>query len=108
MHRAVFMKALRALKGLLERFGEWHEADVVRRALSGDDEDLREFLESNELWGGSGSIADQSGYSQGEAGRRAIRAVLIELGMKQLGEGIANVRTRSWVDAFVDWQQEAD
>jgi hypothetical protein len=41
--------------------GETGLALTVRSVVSGDDANLDAFLVSNELWGGAGSIADQSG-----------------------------------------------
>lgn len=86
--------------------GDTAQADVVRQALSASPDELEAFLASNELWGGAGSIADQAGFDHGRAGRRPIEAVLIRLGEAQLDRGIANARTRMWIDAFRMWQDE--
>jgi hypothetical protein len=81
-------------------------ADLVRQALAGPPDELMAFLASNELWGGAGSIADQAGSELGRASRRPLEAVLIQLGETQLARGIANPRTRMWIDAFQMWQDE--
>jgi hypothetical protein len=65
---------------------------------------LEEFLRSNDLWGGAGSIADQP-----LAGRSAqwkeLEGLLIQLGKIQLSHGIANIRTKSGVETFEKWHQ---
>jgi hypothetical protein len=102
---------LEALEMVLAQHGERRAAEKIRRALAGADSDLRTFLVSNELWGGSGSIADQAGIDHtginpGRESRRAIEAALIALGLEQMRQGLVNVRTEMWVAAFSTWQQE--
>jgi hypothetical protein len=86
---------------LLEDGHEDSIAATVRTALSGSGEKLEEFLMSNELWGGSGSIADQSLISGSH--RRTLESLLIKLGKLQLGTGRTNHRTAMWVSAFEEW-----
>jgi hypothetical protein len=50
---------------LLDSARDNSAAVTVRDALSGTEEKLERFLVSNELWGGAGSIADQSADSEG-------------------------------------------
>lgn len=95
-------KELEALRDALAVHGEPLLADSVQAALDGDESELDTFMVSNDLWGGSGSIADQAGLPRSE-GRRAIEAALINLGEQQTRRGVANVRTEQWVDAFRSW-----
>jgi hypothetical protein len=75
-------------------------------ALSSPDELLVAFLTSNELWGGSGSIADQAGLTLGRrGGRRKVEQALIELGGEQIRVGHVNIRTASWVGTFKEWRE---
>lgn len=92
------------LVALLEQF----EVPSVAQAasLSADDGRLDEFLRSDELWGGAGSIADQAGLNTKDAvGRRAMENALIALGKEQIRQGIVNPRTLSWVEIFVEWRE---
>jgi hypothetical protein len=59
--------------------GREESSVMVRDALCGSEETLERFLESNELWGGSGSIADQSLITDQER-RKALEGLLIRLG----------------------------
>jgi hypothetical protein len=91
---------------VLERSGESVLASRVSSALAGTDADFDAFIVSNDLWGGSGSIADQAGVGLGHAsGRRSIEAVLIELGELQEQAGKVNARTAMWVAAFKEWRR---
>ena len=100
---------LAALADALRRPGEWDWpfVDMVTNALAGTDQELEAFLLSNELWGGSGSIADQAGFEpeRGDVRRRVERA-LVNLGEAQIQAGLVNIRTESWVSAFKKWQQQ--
>jgi hypothetical protein len=80
-------------------------AAAVTNALSSSEESLVEFLMSDDIWGGSGSIADQAGLALGRRdGRRSIEQALIALGEEQIRMGYVNIRTASWVDTFKEWQ----
>ena len=72
--------------------------------MSGGERD--QFLVSNELWGGAGSIADQAGIDVGRSGRREIESALIDLGEEQIRRGLVNPRTASWVDTFKKWRRD--
>ena len=73
----------------------------MQEAATGSDEQLVAYLKSNELWGGSGSIADQAGLSaKTEHTRRSIEKRLVELGDMQVAAGILNPRTSMWAEAF--------
>ena len=91
---------LEELESVLARHGEATFAARVRGTLDADGDMLREFLVSNDLWGGAGSIADQAGVGAGREVRRAIEDVLERLGTEQLRRGPLNPRTRMWTEAF--------
>lgn len=92
---------LRRLWAALRRSGAEREANLVGAALSGSADELAAFLVSNELWGGSGSIADQAGVDRGQEARREIETALIALGQQQMSAGRVNERTSMWTSAFV-------
>ena len=74
-------------------------------ALEGGDAELWEFLTSNALWGGAGSLADQ-GLNEIPTGRAKLEALLIRLGREQMRVGRTNVRTEMWVSAFEQWRAQ--
>ncbi len=78
----------------------------AREALSSSDAGFEAFLVSNELWGGSGSIADQVLISD-PAARAKLEGLLIELGTLQMEAGKTNVRTATWIAAFENWRQSS-
>jgi hypothetical protein len=97
---------LERLKTLLVRADEDYLASLVAHALDGSDEEFEEFLVSNALWGGAGSVADQAGVSRdGDVHilKKEIESTLIELERTQIEAGRTNARTRIWVDAFEHW-----
>jgi hypothetical protein len=94
---------LRRLSALLEKHGE--PGPELAAALSAAEEELDGFLTSNELWGGAGSIADQTGGAKRTAASREIAALLIELGNEQIRLGLVNPRTADWVKAFTEWRR---
>lgn len=99
-----FRRLLTELHAALVHVADKGCANEVERALVSSDVGLQEFLGSNELWGGAGSIADEAGMDSGrDEGRRRIEAILVRLGEAQQQAGLVNVRTRSWVDAFREW-----
>ena len=90
---------------LLELGGEDTFADELKNILSKNEESIWQYLESNEIWGGSGSIADQSLIENKEL-RSKLTELLIELGSYQLKEGRVNVRTESWMQTFRNWKEQ--
>lgn len=64
-----------------------------------------EYLVSNDLWGGAGSVADQALLNFPEATAQLER-LLIRLGRVQMSLGRVNVRTEMWVTVFEKWQAE--
>jgi hypothetical protein len=97
---------------LLESGGDLSFAAAIRGELTGSEEALSSFLISNELWGGSGSVAD-SGFAYDwknadlpnrEENRAALERLMIKLGRLQIAAGHVNVRTQMWVEAFEQWR----
>jgi hypothetical protein len=97
-------QCLECLAAVLRQNHELNHARVVENALSGSLDDLKGFLASNDLWGGSGSLADQAGSEQSRIVKRLIEAALIKLGEQQILEGVKNVRTQMWINTFRQWQ----
>jgi hypothetical protein len=107
---------------ILSGIADWLEAgeDYVfapkaRDKCSAPDKEFEEFLVSNDLWGGSGSLADsvfafRSGGDQDERNRlrkknRAeFEGLMIQLGRHQMAQGKTNLRTSRWVEAFEAWK----
>lgn len=99
---------LEHLAKLLHENGESVNAAKVEDAVAGSDQDLDMFLRSNDLWGGSGSIADQAGVvgtGWRTDARRKIEHALIQLGNEQIRVGRVNPRTAMWVMAFNEWER---
>jgi hypothetical protein len=71
----------------------------LEEALQGDDDMMWEFLTSNQLWGGAGSVADQAILEFPEE-RSELELKLIDLGRMQLELQRPNLRTEMWVSAF--------
>jgi hypothetical protein len=96
----VLREQLSDLSAVLARHGESKASAQVTAACISPEADMRAFLTSNELWGGSGSIADQSGVSSPAPARAQIEEALIQLGEAQIAAGVVNSRTNMWIEAF--------
>ena len=96
------------LAAILAKAGEDRLQGAVLEALESTDDRFEEFLRSNDLWGGSGSIADQAGIDENGklSSRKEIAAALIALGDEQLQQDVSNMRTKMWVTAFQKWLQQ--
>jgi hypothetical protein len=105
MHTAI-LDLLAELRDALAIAGESHFAGIAQNAIAGTELERMAFLESNDLWGGSGSIADQAGVASERPCRRTIEAALISLGQEQLHLGLANPRTASWIEVFAEWRRQ--
>ena len=107
MDNAPVTSVLTEIASLLEAGHEESLAVAVRNALSGSAQTLEEFLRSNQLWGGAGSIADQAflTFAGRSEQRKELENLLIQLGRIQLSHGNANVRTKTGVEAFEKWRQ---
>ena len=91
---------LEDLAGALADVGEASHAATVREIAESSDGAIYHFLASNELWGGSGSIADSAGIGSSPRARRRIERILARLGQAQLERGIINPRTKMWTESF--------
>jgi len=80
-----------------------HGSNFLPTALAGDDAPLWDFLISNDLWGGAGSIADQALMDAGAEVRRKFYRLMVDLGHEQMKSGKVNARTSMWVEAFEKW-----
>jgi hypothetical protein len=88
---------------------EKHDSPSLAQAavLSAAEGKLDDFIKSNELWGGPGSIADQAGLKAGRTeGRKEIERALIALGKEQVAQGKVNPRTAGWVNTFLEWNDK--
>lgn len=101
-----FTKQLRRLRSALEECGEQAFANRIEDVIEMPRDKCEEFLVSNELWGGAGSIADQAGVDRGRRLRRKVERALIELGEAQVRNSLVNQRTTSWVDVFRKWADD--
>jgi len=71
---------------------------------------LVEAFDTNEFWGGAGSLADQGMCLDGPAdaasfreARRAFWQHMARVGRSLLSNGAANPRVSMWVDVFEGW-----
>jgi hypothetical protein len=94
---------LQEISALLERHN--NSSNTLAISLQEDDKKMWDYLVSNELWGGAGSVADQAVLEFPDA-RRQLDTLLIRLGREQISLGRVNVRTETWVSAFEKWQAE--
>ena len=93
-----FRTLLTQLAEILEQGGQ-PQAPDVRDASGGSDEELEQYLTSNDLWGGSGSVAD-SAFVACEPGQQQFQETMVRLGRLQMEAGKTNVRTEMWVTHF--------
>jgi len=94
------------LAAALDAGGEPALALRARVAAEAPEHDLQEYLTSNDLWGGAGSVADQAGGGGSRSPKRkAIEAALVALGIEQIRVGTVNIRTQGWVSAFDEWSR---
>jgi len=104
---------LTELAAVLDLDSEMNWSSAVRHAMSNSDEELLKFLESNDFWGGSGSIADSAftdsrGVSDPEEWkkkRNRFLGLMCDLGRLQIANGFPNSRTVMWVEAFEHWRR---
>ncbi len=90
---------LKEIKSLLEAGKEYYNFGLIKNILNSDEEELWNFLTSNELWGGAGSIADQALLDNKDL-RIRLEKLLIKLGDIQIAKDRINIRTRMWIAAF--------
>jgi hypothetical protein len=102
----VLRQSLVELRELLQACGEHVHLAGLSDALEGDDGAMNVYLQSNDLWGGSGSIADQACLTGRGETRKNLERLLIKLGNEQGRVGVVNVRTAEWVTVFEGWARE--
>ena len=93
------IEKLEELQSLLTQGGDTYYVDQIQEAISNGEESIWQYLCSNELWGGAGSIADQA-VLENKSVRKKLEQILIEIGRFQQSVGRVNVRTEMWVSAF--------
>jgi hypothetical protein len=96
------------LATVLREAGDSKLASRVDAVLTQSDADVGAFIQSNELWGGAGSIADQAGMAEGTRTRtrRRVERALIDLGREQVRINKLNPRTLGWVKTFERWAED--
>ena len=92
-------KILSEMCGLFIDCGETRRTQLVQEAFEANEEELKNFLVSNELWGGAGSIADEA-CLENKQKRESLEKLLIKLGKIQIKAKIVSSRTDMWVTAF--------
>ncbi len=95
---------LQEISALLERYN-WSSNELAI-ALLGDDKKMWDYLVSNAIWGGAGSIADHYMWDFPNS-RRQLETLLIRLGREQMSLGRVNERTEMWVTAFESWKAKS-
>jgi hypothetical protein len=93
--------------------GEERFAVLLEDSLGFGDEDFREYLVSNTMWGVSGSLPDQLLFSNGkelnEEKKKELRSdfrkLIIKLGTLQMKKNMTNPRTEMWVSAYTNWER---
>jgi hypothetical protein len=100
-NRVDFRTTLSHLADLLEA-GHQPWVPEVRRVLMGPAEAIERFLISNDLWGGSGSIAD-SAFASDPTRPKKFYQLMVQLGRLQIEARKTNPRTEIWVTAFEHW-----
>ena len=103
----IVRETLRQIAELLRENGHLELAVIVEDAIAGYDRTLDTFLASNDLWGGSGSIADSGGSTRtGERRneRRESKMLSLRLAKNRYAWGKVNPRTSMWVTAFSKWK----
>lgn len=104
---AKYIKIKQILNELLHyliKEDEQHFVQKIKLSLD-NDQNLINYLQSNDLWGGAGSLADQAGIEN--SNRNQIEILLIELGEEQKRLNIVNPRTEMWVIAFKKWKKNS-
>lgn len=89
--------AVERIGALLVRHNQ--QSAVLSSVNLDDEEELWAYLVSDDLWGGAGSVADQSLFQTPDA-RKELEQLLVRLGREQIGVQRVNARTEMWVTAF--------
>ena len=89
-----------------------HLVEVLLRRVASDPASIWETINTNEVWGGAGSLADISlaAYSslpeaEVRADEIAWRSAFIALNEGMLAHGVCNPRAQSWATVFHKWNE---
>ena len=96
---------IRKIIALLEEGGDFVYVDALQNILNESEESIWQYLESNEVWGSAGSLADQGLFENKEL-RPKLEDLIVELGEFQQKEGRVNSRTESTIQVFRNWKEE--
>jgi hypothetical protein len=94
-----------SLRDLLLSQGEHGYAELLNGVIGGSEEKIWSLLESNIVWGGAGSIADQACIS-GEEEQKKFYELMVKLANLQDKAGRLNERTMMWAAAFRSWNEK--
>jgi len=105
---------LKELAGFVRRYygGGADYLDKTIRLYGKNEAAFWERLNSNEIWGGMGSLADQflvtnpgmpEDVYKGE--QREFRELMIRIGRAMQEKSVGNARVAGWVDAFNHWNE---
>ena len=97
-----FEMLLTNLAKLLKMGGDNYYSNLIDEYIVEGKSKVEDFLVSNQLWGGAGSIADQA-LLENKNLRKDLENLLIKLGRLQIEKNKVNVRTEMWIDAFEKW-----
>ena len=101
-----FTTLLQELERLLIKGGCSDLANRISSALLEGEESTWEFICSNGMWGGAGSIADQAIFEKA-SDKMAIYQVMQKIGHLQIASGRINERTELWVEIFGGFEHGA-
>jgi hypothetical protein len=96
------------LSSILDAAGDEYGRDLIRQLISQAEvpEEFWTFANSNSFWGGSGSLADQSGLNIADDKTiryfRGLMAQFAEVVSNQSG----NAQAASWSEAFKGWSKK--
>jgi hypothetical protein len=105
MNTLATKEILAQIKEILDESKDYLFANMLSDILDKNDSEILEFIKSNELWGGAGSLADQAISGNRNDQRRKLEKKLIELGKEQIKNGQTNIRTEVWIQVFEEWQK---
>ncbi len=96
-------QTLPPIEGYVFQDSDVKALERLDRAIAADDDTLSEYLRSNSLWGGAGSIADQALMGRPQECRHGFYKLMVELGSLQVEQEIVNPRTEWVVQVLRTW-----
>jgi|SRR6266542_6306105 hypothetical protein len=111
-------QALEEIRALLDSYGlapyvELFD-EVLRHYAAGEDEQFREALLSNSVWGGAGSVCDMHLPSLQQEGRdgwqdqKSLDLAMVRVAEALDARGLADERVRNWANAFRQWRDDGE